>query len=183
MCTSKSGVSVACSLVELLWSSFEGQLKPTGLQSQMLWGLLLLLMLDRQAGEPDTGVRTLILVGDPQQYNYFPVCGLPTWGVWDLNLLQLHPSYHLTVASCLWMLGIYFGGFQPPPVNCCTTDSCNFGPLKGGDEHLSFYFAIWNQKLVNISYHCAIRLFLDSRCSSALLQEMYLFAFFKKLFP
>ena len=99
MCTSKSGVSVACSLVELLWSSFEGQLKPTGLQSQMLWGLLLLLMLDRQAGEPDTGVRTLILVGDPQQYNYFPFCGLPTWQIHYLVISEQCPPTIL-----LWLL-------------------------------------------------------------------------------
>ena len=46
-----------------------------GVQSQVLWGLLL--MSDCQAGEPDVGVRTLILVGDPLQYNYFPVCQLP----------------------------------------------------------------------------------------------------------
>ena len=77
----------------------------------------------------------------------------------------------------------FFGMFQHPSMDGCSIGSGDFGNLKGGDEHLSFYFAIWNQKLVNISYHCAIRLFLVSRCSSALLQEMYLFAFFKKLFP
>ena len=97
---SKSGVSASPSLVNFLWSS------PTGLQSQTLWGLLLLLP-DPQAEELHLGLRTLIPVGKPLWYNYFPVCGLPTWGVWDLNLWQLHPSYHLTVASSLCLNAQY----------------------------------------------------------------------------
>ena len=63
----------------------------------MLWGLLLL-MSDPQAGEPDEGVRTLILMGDPLQYNYFPVCGLPTWQICYLVISQQCSFYHLVVA-------------------------------------------------------------------------------------
>ena len=39
----------------------------------------------------------------------------------------------------------FFGGFQCS-VNGCSTASCNFGALAGGDEHTSFYSAILNQK-------------------------------------
>ena len=91
---SKSRVSVSPSPVEFQWSS------PAGLQSQILWDLLLPLP-DPQAGEPDVGLSTFAPVGELLWYNYFPVCGLPTWQVWDMILSWLHPSYHLTVASSL----------------------------------------------------------------------------------
>ena len=74
---SKSGVSISPSPAAFLHSS------PTGLQSQMLWGLLLSLP-DPQAGEPDVGLRTLTPVREPLWYNCFPVCGSPTWRVWNL---------------------------------------------------------------------------------------------------
>ena len=55
---SKSRVSVSPSPVEFLLSN------PTGLQSQMVWGLLLP-MPDPQAGESDVGLRTFTPVGEP----------------------------------------------------------------------------------------------------------------------
>ena len=67
---SKSGVSVYSSPVELLC------LSPTGLQSQMLWGLLLL-MPDPWAWEPDMRLRTLTPVGDFLWYNCSPVSSFP----------------------------------------------------------------------------------------------------------
>ena len=42
------------------------------------------------------------------------------------------------------MWGIFFGVFQCPPVNGCSTVSCNFVALAGGEECLSFYLAILN---------------------------------------
>ena len=69
---SKSGFSVSLSSVELLLST------SSGLQSHMLWGILLLIP-DPQDGEPDVGLRTLTPVGELLQYNCSPVCGLPTW--------------------------------------------------------------------------------------------------------
>ena len=90
---SKSGVSVFPSLVELQHSS------PTGLQNQCSGGSSQ--CQTPQAGEPDMGLRTLIPVGDPLQYDYFPVCGLPTWQVWNWIRSWQHPSYHLVVASSL----------------------------------------------------------------------------------
>ena len=40
----------------------------------------------------------------------------------------------------------FYGGFQCPPVNGCSADSCNFGALAGGDEYISFYSDILNWK-------------------------------------
>ena len=68
---SKSGVFVSPDSVELL------QLSPAGLQSQMLWGLLLL-MQDPQVGETDFWLRTCTSAEELLRYNYFPVCGFPT---------------------------------------------------------------------------------------------------------
>ena len=54
------------------------QLSPTRFQSQMFWGLILL-MLDLGLGSQTVGLRMLTPV-EPLQYNYSPVCGLPTQG-------------------------------------------------------------------------------------------------------
>ena len=73
---SKSGASVSPSAVEFLQSN------TVALQSQILWGLLLPLP-DPQAGKPGEGLRTFNPEGELLWYYYFPVCGLPTWQVWD----------------------------------------------------------------------------------------------------
>ena len=80
VCASRSGVSLSPSPVEFLQSN------PTGLQSQILWVLLLPLP-DPQAGEPDMGLRTFTPVRELLWYNYFPVCGLPTQHVWDFIMI------------------------------------------------------------------------------------------------
>ena len=54
VCAFQGGVSVSSSPVEFLWSN------PTGLQSQILWGLLLLLP-DPQSGEPVWGSELSLL--------------------------------------------------------------------------------------------------------------------------
>ena len=83
---SKSVVSVYPSAVEFL------QTKPHGLQSQILWGFLLLFS-DTQAGKPNMGLRTFIPVGKLLWYSYFPVCrSLKLWAS-DLILSLLHLSY------------------------------------------------------------------------------------------
>ena len=48
---------------------------------------------------------------------------------------------------CLWMYGIFFAGFQHPPVDGCSTTSCNFGVHRGGEEHRFFCSANLNQNL------------------------------------
>ena len=40
----------------------------------------------------------------------------------------------------------FIGVFQHPSVDGCSTASCNFGVPTGGDEHVSFYSDILNQK-------------------------------------
>ena len=45
----------------------------------------------------------------------------------------------------------FFGGFQHPSVEGCSTSSCSFGVLAGGDERTSFYSTILSQK-PEISY-------------------------------
>ena len=40
----------------------------------------------------------------------------------------------------------FFLGFHCPPVDGCSTPSCDFGALRGGEEHTSFYSAILNRK-------------------------------------
>ena len=42
----------------------------------------------------------------------------------------------------------FFGRFHLPPVDGCSTASCDFGALTGGDECTSFYSAILNQPLI-----------------------------------
>ena len=93
---SQCGVSVFPSPVEVLQSN------PAVLQSQILWGLLLLLP-DPQAGKPMLGLRTFTPVGELLWYNCFSVLGSPTWRVWGLILSRVHPSKHLTVASSLYL--------------------------------------------------------------------------------
>ena len=70
----------------------------------------------------------------------------PTSWELDLILLWLHPSYYLTEASSCVSMGVYFfGGFQRPSFNGCSTASCDFGVLTGGNECTAFYSAILKQ--------------------------------------
>ena len=39
-----------------------------------------------------------------------------------------------------------FGELQYPPVNGCSTASCSFGAISGGEEHMSFYSTILKDK-------------------------------------
>ena len=88
LCTSfKNEVSISPSLVG------EVHLRHTGLQSQALGACL------QDAG---LGLKTLTPVGEPLKYNYSLVCGSPTWGVWNLIILQVLPIHLVVVPSlCL----------------------------------------------------------------------------------
>ena len=77
----------------------------------MLWGLLLLMPVF-QAGVPDVGLRTLTPVEEPLQYNYLPICGSPTWWVWDLTRLAVYrPTPSCWLLLCLWMQNSFFRRF------------------------------------------------------------------------
>ena len=94
LCTpSKSGVSVFPSPMEFLQSN------PTDLQRQIHRGFLLPLP-DSQAGDPDMGSEFSFRVRELWWHDSFPVCGSPTWRVWDLILSDYAP-HHLTVAPSL----------------------------------------------------------------------------------
>ena len=74
-------------------------------------------------------------VGELPWYHCSPDCRSPTWWVWDLILLCLRSPYHLVVASSLsldmeYLFFFLIDGFQHPPVDCCSTASCDFVPLQ-----------------------------------------------------
>ena len=76
-----------------------------------------------------------------------------SYGIWfDRDCTTDTMSYlTLRFPLCLWTWGIFFCGFQCPPVDGCSTVSCNFGALADRDEHRCFYSAILNWNLRTIS--------------------------------
>lgn len=62
-----------------------------------------------QVGESDVRLRTLIPVGEPLWYNCFPVCGLPTWGRWDLMISLGYSYISFIVVSSLSLWNIFSG--------------------------------------------------------------------------
>ena len=74
------------------------------------------------------GFRTFTTVGELLWYYCSPVCGSPTQKIWDLILSWLCPSYSLVAVSSVSLdVGSFFGGFQRPPIDGCSTASCNSG--------------------------------------------------------
>ena len=65
-------------------------------------------MQDPWTREPDVGLRTLTPVGKPLQYNYSPVCELPTRGYGTSLYHKSDPPTHLIVVpyvfSCIYFL-------------------------------------------------------------------------------
>ena len=98
-----------------------------GPAGQIPWGFTVPLS-DPQAGKPDKGFRTFTIVWELLWYCYSPVCGSPTWWVWDFILSILHSSYLLIAASSLTLdVGYLFvGGFQCPPADGCSISSVQF---------------------------------------------------------
>ena len=63
------------------------------------------------------------------------------------DFIVIAPLLPYPEASSLSLdMGYLFDGFQHPPVDGCSTASCDFGALARGDEHIFFYSAILNQK-------------------------------------
>ena len=67
----------------------------------------------------------------------------------DFIVIEPFLSCCLAAASSLSLdIGyLFFVRFQCPAVDGCSTASCNFGALSGGDEHTSFYSTIFNWTL------------------------------------
>ena len=122
----------------ILWSN------PTGLQGQIPWGLPAPL-LDTQAGKPDVRFTTFTTVGELLWYHCSLVRVTHPAGVGFgfIVIVPLLPSTISLWLLCLWRWGI-FGRFQHHPVAGSPAASCDFGALPGGDEHVSFYFAVLN---------------------------------------
>lgn len=58
-------------------------------------------MPDPQAGVPNMGFITLTSMGEPLEYNCFPVYGSSTWWKWDLTqVLLLFSSRGIFVFGC-----------------------------------------------------------------------------------
>ena len=60
----------------------------------------------------------------------------------DFNVNVPPPSILLQLLLCSWMWGIFYGGFQHPPVDGCSAATCDF-VLEGEEKHISFYSTIW----------------------------------------
>ena len=111
--------------------------------------------------------------GDSQFFCQVPRLGSLTWGSepsqqWEnffgIIVLQfvdhrygiLFIMFVSLLLSCCSFFSVFgrlsfFGRFQHPPVDGCSTASCDFGVL-AGDELSSFYFAILNWKSCYCSF-------------------------------
>ena len=89
---------------------------------------------------------------EPSQWcdNFF---GITVFHLWVAHLMGigfdfilvaplLLPPYFSFVLGCVVS---FFGGFQHPPVNGCSTASCDCGAFAGENECMSFYSTILNQ--------------------------------------
>ena len=68
----------------------------------------------------------------------FQFVGHPPSGYWIWFYRDcVPPTLLLQPLLCLWMWGTFFWWVQCPPVDGCSTASCSFGALAGGDEWTS----------------------------------------------
>ena len=118
-----------------------------------------------------------------------PVCSLPIRRVWDLILLWLCPPYHLAAAASfsldVWCpFFSFFGGFQRPPADGCSTTSCNFCALAVGDKRTYLFSVILNQKplscsfFINAVFLCLFKLFFSLLHFSWFFQILLCFIWF-----
>ena len=100
---------------------------------------------------------------EPSQWceNFFGIIFLQSvghppggYGIWFYHDYA-PPIILLWLLLCLWMKSIFFVfcGFQHLPAEGCSTASCNFGALAGGDECTSFYSVILNQNSNNYLFN------------------------------
>ena len=126
-----------CSLwvLSCSWFLISQHLRPTGLWSQLLWGLSLPVS-DSQVGVPDIGLRTLTSVGEPLWYNFFSACG------WFFFSPSRYMGFdYIARASLLPSSGGFFFGCRLTFlvglilfVNGCWTASCDYGVFTTGGE-------------------------------------------------
>ena len=104
------------------------------------------------------GLESLTWDSEPSQQweNFFGIIvfqfvghPLGSYGIWFY-----HDCAPPTFSLCLLVFqhGIsVFDGFQRLPVDGCSTAGCNFDVLAGGDEHTSFYSAIFFSSVQSLS--------------------------------
>ena len=143
----ETGVFVSPSPMEVL------QLNLRGLQGQIPWGFPILLS-DPQVGKPDVGVQNLQNSGRTSLVLLFS-------SLWVTQLAGMGLDFIMIVPLLLSCCGFFFvfgcrvpflDGFWHPPMDGCSTASCDFGALTGGDEHTVFYSAILNWNLQNLPF-------------------------------
>ena len=90
---------------------------------------------------------SLMWVSEPSQQwkNFFGIiilqfvsCPSGGYGIWSYCGCA-PPSISLWLLSCLWgiFFFFFFGDFHCPAIYGCSTVSCNFSALTGGDDHMS----------------------------------------------
>ena len=101
---------------------------------------------DLQAGKSDVRLRNFTTVGELLWYYCSPVCGVThpeDMGFDCIMIVPLLPS----LCGFFFVFGCresFFDGFQCSPADGCSTASCNFGALAGGDECVSLYSTTLN---------------------------------------
>ena len=96
--------------------------------------------------KPAVGFRTFTTVGELLWNCALQFVGHPPGGYGIWFYCDCAPSTTLLrLLLCLWTW-VFFGRFQHPPVDGCSTARCDFGALTGEDKHMSFCSAILNQK-------------------------------------
>ena len=74
-----------------------------------------------------------------------------SYGIW-LYCDSAPPTISLWLLLCLCMWGTFFGEFQCLPVDDFSAVSCDSSVLERGSESMSFYSAILNESLWNLSF-------------------------------
>lgn len=113
---SRSVGSIYASLVEFLWTS------PTGIQSQILWGFLLL-VLDPQGWGVWHGSLNFHFCGE----KFCDIIVFQTWWIWDLTLSWLHALLPSSCGFSSLDVGYFFCRFHHFLVNGCLAVICDFG--------------------------------------------------------
>ena len=107
-------------------------------------------LLDPQEGKPAVGFRTFTTGGELIGHYCSPVCGSPTWQVWDLILSGCH---HLAAALslCSFFLSldvVYLFWWVPESSSDgCWTTSLILVFSEEEDKCLSFYLPSWTRSL------------------------------------
>ena len=88
-------------------------------------------------------------VGELLWYHCSPVCGSRVcgrYGIW-FYCDRAPLTISLWLILCPWTWNIFSRLIPDPPIEDCSTASCDFIVLAGGDECTSFYSTIFNQIL------------------------------------